>query len=527
MESPAHPPHSPRLPRVLSALACVFLTLILLAYAGLIGLGRWQLDEYADFYHIRSGVPFLLDRLRWSPRPISEPIFYAYGWLVDDLHHSLIVPFLAILWAVFLASGLFTLWQTRRQTRAAGAPSSLLLPLTLMALFLTGSLTTEVFYWPAGAVAYLPTLAATLLLFLQTVEGRLDTSRGRILAMICMIVAAGSSEAGATFVLSWCLILAARRALTALRPRESRCNPALWWIIPAAFSLLLILAVRMNRYKDVEVPSYAASPVLGHPLRALAVGVREFIEEVLGKQMIVRTATAHPHMSTWFHSGPRLPLAMLLGSRLPMEILLAAGVFFCCSRPVSRETAARILELIAAFVLASVFTIAAANLHFGETCCDRHELLRECWIAMSFAGLAIAARARTGAGNIRSSAWAPLLLCAAVLCMGFEAPLLRTWRFYPALRSASDMNFTSGFSHAQQMDFIVLPSVGVITEEFIGPGTYTSLPGEVTGFSSAMYPYYLLGFFGKHTLTVRPLSFAVPPAQLAACACSRVNGKLR
>ena len=118
--------------------ATVLLGGTVLAFFGLIGLGRWQLDEYFDFYGMRSGLPWVLNRLRWSPRPISEPFFLLYGWLVNTLHRPLIIPFLAIFWAVFLFAGLFTFRQLPHLCGWGRARDHLLIALTLMALFLAG-----------------------------------------------------------------------------------------------------------------------------------------------------------------------------------------------------------------------------------------------------------------------------------------------------------------------------------------------------------------------------------------------------
>ncbi len=163
-----------RLPLAARAVAYSFLSFIVLSYMGLIALGRWQLDEYAEFYKMRDQnlTHYLLERLTWSPRPISEVLYCSYGWMVNHFHHQFIVPILSALWVAFLAAGFLTFWRKRRDGSAEDSWPSLLIALTLVSLFLAGGHTTEVFYWPAGAVAYIPTLAATLLLFLQVIEGR-------------------------------------------------------------------------------------------------------------------------------------------------------------------------------------------------------------------------------------------------------------------------------------------------------------------------------------------------------------------
>jgi hypothetical protein len=97
-------------------LVASFAVLVLLLYFGLIGLGQWQGDEYADFDALRTrGWHFFVDRMQWSPRPISETLLWIYGWTVNQMQQPLTVPFLGLLWAVFIVAGLVTFFQSRRE----------------------------------------------------------------------------------------------------------------------------------------------------------------------------------------------------------------------------------------------------------------------------------------------------------------------------------------------------------------------------------------------------------------------------
>jgi hypothetical protein len=495
---------------VLAFLSYVVPAATIVIYAGLIGLGRWQLDEYFDFYWARKGFPFLLERLQWSPRPVSESLLFGYAWTVNHLHRPLIVPLLLALWVVFILAGLFTVAENRMLVVRHVRPH-LLLALSLMALFLAGGHTTEVFYWPAGAIAYLPTLAASLLFFLQVIGGRLFTSRGGVVAGVCLLVAAGSSEAGATLAFFYGVVRAARWAWERFaRQRLSERRPFLWWALPSALGAFLLLAVLANRFHAAEtVPGQSAA---GRPVASVVAGVQEMVVEIIGREMLANLVKARPDPHAWFHSGPRLVIDMVLGSRLWMELLLAAGVALCWSPfgCVSKELASQILELAAALLLACFSTIAAANLHFGATCCARHELLRECWLVMIIAGVTIASAAWTSAELIarRSvyAALAPVLLAAAVLSLGHLRPLFRTYAMYRALREAGQQNFESGFrENTGHMVFSVLPSAGIVTEETLVPGSYTALPVKISDFGYSYYPYYLLAFFDKQSLIIHPL----------------------
>src|SRR5204863_7510522 len=221
-------------------------------YLGLIGLGQWQADEYADFAMFRSkGWQFFSERMRWSPRPISEFLLLIYGWIVNLLHRPIIVPFLAVLWAGFLAAGLSTFLQIRSQRSRHENRLCLIAALTLMALFLTTGGLTEVFYWPVGAAAYLPTLAATLLLFWQNIEGRLATAGGRTLAFFALTVAALSSELGAMFAISFALfqVLKSRIQGPDLDQQEAG---IFWWGLPGLLSLTVLFVVLAYRFHQPE-----------------------------------------------------------------------------------------------------------------------------------------------------------------------------------------------------------------------------------------------------------------------------------
>jgi len=476
---------------------------IILIYTGMISLGRWQLDEFDRFRSMRADPNFLETRLRWSPRPIGEVLYYIYGWLVNYFHKPLIIPFLGLLWAIFLAAGMLTYWQKRHRLQENQASQYLLLALCLMVLFLSGHGITEVFYWPAGAVAYLPTLAATFLLFLQITSGSLATSSGRTLAGCCLFVAAGTSECGAAFVFFYALIQGARWVSVCSRRHKTRFRRSQWWwVAPGLIAVLVLLCVRMNRLNVIEFPEMQASPVRGHPLTSLVVGMIEMVVELAGKDTLLRLSANHS-VSQLFPE--------LLSSRLPMEILLATGVALCWSRlpRVRKEVASRIREVIGALLLASLCTIAEASLHFGFVCCDRHECLRECWMVMCIAGLAISSSARITPERFRQRAkysfLGPLILCVAVLPLLHPQLLFRTYRDYASVRRSREENFQAGFqADARQMVFSVVPSTGVIVEEPIKPGTYTLLPGKNVEFTIGNYPYIILEFFGKQNIVVKP-----------------------
>src|SRR5205807_8537222 len=76
---------------VLHRIVSCLLSAVILIHLGLVGLGNWLADEYDDFTRLASdGSSFLWNRLTWSPRPLSESLFCAYGWVVNHSHHAMI-----------------------------------------------------------------------------------------------------------------------------------------------------------------------------------------------------------------------------------------------------------------------------------------------------------------------------------------------------------------------------------------------------------------------------------------------------
>jgi len=176
----------------------------LLAFAGLIPLGRWH-DEYFTLYHFHeSGFPYLGERLlRWSPRPLSELLAYTYSLAVYRFDSPLITEFLAIFWLMFVAAAL---WPVLHNDRAFLCAS------VLVALLLLGHPVAEVFYWPFATVAYLPTVAAALLLLTLDWGDQIEGLSGNAWIFFVLTIAAASSEVGALFSAIYVVLLLTTRS---------------------------------------------------------------------------------------------------------------------------------------------------------------------------------------------------------------------------------------------------------------------------------------------------------------------------
>lgn len=471
---------------IFECVACVLLSSIVLIQFVLVGLGQWLPDEYDDFARLaQKGWSFFWDRLKWSPRPISEAVFCAYGWVVNHTHRPLIGLFLGVLWAVLIIAGLITFWQSHRDSFEYEISPNLSVSLALIALFVAGGgHTLWVFYWPAAAVAYLPTISATILLFLQVVQGRLSSSGGRILCGCCLVTACLSSETGAIFVCCYGFLQGVRSVLAFRKRSELSELYFAWWILPSVISLVPLVIICLNRFQAVESPGEPLAPGKGDPLISLISGVRGLLLEVLGKGV---------HSHGGWHG---------LGSGLVAELLLLFGVGLCWSYfgRLSRQLVIQIVVLIAALLLSSILTISVANLHFGLVCCDQHENVRRCWILISMAGMGVLSsgwmRRRLWYRYLHPRALSCVLLCAAVLSAWHIRPVLQSYRMYAAVRQATDQNFQSGFQvNKEEMTFLVLPYT-LVAQPQIAPGKYTNKPSRPADVQ------YVLAFFKKSSIVV-------------------------
>ncbi len=120
------------------------------------------------------------------------------------------------------------------------------------------------FYWPAGASAYLPTLAASLLLFWQAITGRIQTKRGQKIGCVCLLIAVGCSEAGAVLAITFALTVLLPNLFFALQQRRKN-EPLLsfWWAIPGCLAVAVLAFVRFHRGSKPEGQIFLNSVTFG------------------------------------------------------------------------------------------------------------------------------------------------------------------------------------------------------------------------------------------------------------------------
>ena len=457
--------------------------LIVAFYFGLVPLGQWQADEFDYFGRLRqAGVPAFITRMSWSPRPVAEPLYIIYGLLANSFHRPLAGVFLGLLWIGFLFCACFSAWTGGDKDRRLPA---LLTGLALAAAFLTSGPLFQVFYWPAGAVAYLPTLAATLLVFLQILDGRLSSSRGRTLCCFALLVAALSSEMGAMFAASFAIF----EAITSLRRTGEHEGRIAWWLLPGVAGAGVLLWLATHRLPAAEAAFTVTSAALHSPLQSALAAAGRLALEVVG-----------------WSSGTKHASSVLLS--LMSRLALAAGVALLWPKPQGpsqseRSSASRQIPIIGAALLAACFaSLFASYLHFGAAGGERYETLRRCWIVLAYATLGAAfLAARFQKWRVRGNTVATLLLLAGVLLPWHVSPLAREYAAYGRVRDAVEQTFQSGYQPGSEMFYAVPPSGGVITPAVLGPGTYTAT-SQATEFN---YAGYILTYFSKQTLVVSPL----------------------
>jgi hypothetical protein len=451
-------------------------------YLALVPLGQWQPDEYDYFSRLRAGAgQAFLHRLRWSPRPIGETLYLAYGLVANHVRLSLSGWFLGFLWVVFLLCASATALSSGEKTRRLYV---FMMGLAVATACITSGPVFQVFYWPAGAVAYLTTLSATLLVFLHALDGRLSSSRERTICCVALLVAALSSEMGALFVLCFALFQAVMRlsGWTDARREDERSS---WWILPGAASAAVLLWIATHRLPVSETAFTVESASLHNPLQSALSASARLVAEAAG-----------------WTSGIKHPGSALLSVIAKVALGVGAAILLPTAQTGSAGKESRVrseLFVLAATILSACFLgLFASYLHFGYPGGERYETLRRCWILMAYIALAVALRADSLCPSRARLKLGPVLLIAGVVLPWHVSPLARQYAEYAAARDAIKQTFQSGYQPGGRMVFVVPPTIGVITPATLAPGTYTRT-SELAGLT---HVDYILKYFGKQELLV-------------------------
>ena len=479
---------------------------IVAVYAALLPLGSWQMDEFLILNGYRErGVSYLAERVGgWSPRPLSELLLWLYQRCADWLHWHLIAVFLGGLWLLLVGAAMAAASFPRfRGVRPRDAPSPIAPGLAVAALlasyFLLGK-PGEVFYWPAGSAAYMPTLAGTTFAVVAlALAPDIELWSGGARAALCagLLIAACSSEAGAIFALlnggGQVLRPLIPRAGQSPLPRASGIDPflgAAWaWVLPAATAAFVLAMFSRNRAGTTEAVAMVA-PTL-HDLRAsLGIGVRQFGHELIGVPMNIGGAAV-----LWL--GAAIKLGLFLGFRPRL-----AGTGY-------RSGTACLIQS-AALLAAALFTLVFAYWQFGAPCCERHETIRQCFVMLALFSAACALPVRPVAGGRRD--WpgsdalpAALLALPLLVLFALRAPVLRAdYARVPDTVAALSETWRSGLACCtDRMDFYNPPDATLVTAYSLRPGIYGRLPpGAAADTPDARDASSILAFFGKSSLLV-------------------------
>ena len=442
----------------------IVLSAIIAAYAGLIVLSRWQGDEYFYFGYLRvGGVRFFIDRvLGWSPRPVSESIIFLYYQVVAAVHRPLATIFIVLLWTFLFACSLACM---RRQRQAW--PLRLSVALALPVFFLVGPGISETFYWPMGAAAYLTTIAATTLLFWELADGVAIT---RLLPILALVGIAGSCEVGALFALGFSVLTLPE----ALRQPDRR-RALLFWILPGLLALLVVSVLVFGRVGTGEMAKQSGR-YLHHLGASLWVAVPRLLLDLVS------------------FGGDRV-------DALWVKFLFFLGVRWCWAATGERGSGrpAGLVAFSLASLGAAYLSIVAAYYQFDGLCCERHGTLRQCFIFLTIASLAVLSARPWPPRLVWFRMFAPLpIAAAALIAVADRVPaLLHDYGLYQTVIAARSATWDSGRRpDAPDMVFHLPPEGRVVHGIGFPPGTYVrnkDLPWYIDG---------VLMFFDKQSVVI-------------------------
>lgn len=426
---------------------------ILGLHAALLPEAHWQGDDFICAAYARDfGLRYLwFARIGgWSPRPLSELMLYGYDRLAAGLQRPLTVPFLALLWTLLVSTTLVTM---RRDGPAA---TRILTGLAVACMFLLGHPVAEMFYWPSGAVAYLTTLAATSLALFLLLDERTASLSGMLVMSAALAACAAASEAGAIAAVPLAV------GLGVTLPRRQHAPLLLPPLLVAGFVFWTLAHHRMASPEAIG----AASPV-SHLARSLRPVPRALLDDL---------------RPVW-----------------PARLLLALGLRWCWRPGVTRVSSIALPVFAGALVLAASAVIAAGLFQFGTICCERHDTLRQGWMILALAALAVWSTRWPPRPQL--ARFGPLALILA--CLLGLAPriglMIRDFHSLHAIVAGNAANWREGRDPGSQAMTFRLPPVAALAGAVgIPVGQYTE-PAQ-----TSWTAHGIMNFFGKHRITILP-----------------------
>ena len=238
---------------------------------------------------LRTAVAKRLERL-WATTGV-EPASSLGDYLLfvrldgESSAPPLIVPFLGVLWVGFLAAGLFTAWQMRLQDQNGPAWPGVLVAISLMASFVAGWRVDRGFLLAGRSGGVFADAVGDAAVVLPGGDGAAEHwQRPVCWPFGCLLVAAGSSEMGAAFVLAFALVQAVVLGVEGIRAIDGPGRAFTGVVVDdsgCALGLVMI-AVGANRFHVVEAPTVLTSDTVGHPVMSLWRASGKLLQEIVG-----------------------------------------------------------------------------------------------------------------------------------------------------------------------------------------------------------------------------------------------------
>jgi hypothetical protein len=455
--------------------------IIIALHFGLVNVGQWANDEFSIVSSYRDdNWTTLSDRLiRWSPRPFSELLIWAYACLVNWTHKPLIGVFLGSLWLTLIFAPVISFLQIRNNF--SGGPRKPLAFLSLfafglIALFLLEHSPGELFYWPVGAAAYLTTLSAITLCFFQLSFNLTENLRGRVITGLALIFAAGSSETGAFFVIAFGGLYLIGTSWLGIYQRR-----ILWCLLPMVIAIGVFGLLLHNRAGNQEAILATAE------YHNLWLSVKAAFGQTLKEYCV-----------SGRHASPR---GIFLGLLLKACFFVAVRYCWLCSG--LKAPRKEMLFVFAASVIATTcFSVTATYYGYGGLVNSWHEELRQCLVMLFIAGAALlSCHCHPRIRNVQRWEWVGAAFMFTSLMLVVPArvsPLIHDYGNYSVCIVNRQKSWKSGLSDGNTMTWYSPPRGRVASTFIFPPGVYD------TGSKGSDYAIYMLRFFRKERLEIRP-----------------------
>jgi len=470
--------------RLFCAISMVILLVTIALHLGLVDVGQWAYDEFSIISSYRdNGWTAFRDRLiGWSPRPISELLIWAYACLVNWTHKPLIGVFLGLLWLTLISVPLISFFQIRKKIPMdSGRPLmfSSLFTFGLVALFLLGHSPGALFYSPVVAAAYLTTLSAITLCFVEVALNMTAHHGGRVIAALSLIFAAASSETGAIFVIVFGCLSVTCMSVDKFRNSVYQ-RQFLWCLLPTFIGIGVFVLLICNRARAQE---------------ALFATV-----EYHNLYMTCKTALGQT-VKEYLVNGQRLSTrGVFLG--LLLKACFFLGVRYCWLSGGIKVPRRQVLVVFALSIVATTyFSVAASYYGYGGLTNPWHQELRQCLVMLFIATIALfSCHYHAPFYDLRRTEWLGVIFVFITLVLvvrGRFGALIHDYRNYPVFIQNRNKSWNSGLSDGDAMIWFSPPKGQVADTLLFVPGIY-NLESKAPGVLDIMH------FFHKERLEIRP-----------------------